>query len=75
MKKKRMPFHKVEVANHGKNDGAYKGKNEWDNAIMKGLVTQCLNMTIVKFSMTKTPWTWLNSVISLKHNLNILAMS
>ncbi len=32
-KKNGLLVHKVEVKKHGKIYGAYKGKNEWDNAI------------------------------------------
>jgi len=52
LKRKGLPTHKVKVTKHGKIDGSYDGKNEWDNA-MQGLTPHILNMAIVKVGEKK----------------------
>jgi hypothetical protein len=42
-----LPPHKVEAKKHGKTNGSYDGKNEWDNA-MWSLAPRILNMVVVK---------------------------
>ncbi len=72
-KGKRMPPYIIEVTKHGKIDGAYDGKNEWDVTI-KGLVPRILNMAVMKVgeqNLTDMVERWLNSAVNWIKSLNM----
>jgi hypothetical protein len=68
-----MPPYIIEVTKHGKIDGAYDGKNEWDVTI-KGLVPRILNMAVMKVgeqNLTDMVERWLNSAVNWIKSLNM----